>query len=156
MVRARTPSFWRGCRDPPFATCISCNFPHLVFNDAIVTAAPAKNNFTTSYRISPAPNKPAPSTAARLPTTPPLAQGPTSPGAMLASLEVLLGLAPVDELDDPANVPLVRELSELTRGVKLDSEPKAAVTPVPFLQLDGCVPDPAVNLTAAHWPHGRR
>lgn len=79
----------------------------------------------------------------------PLADG-TSPEAVLAELELELVELVEEELDDAVVVPLVCELSELMRGVKLESELKAAVTPVAFLQSEVCVPEPETKLTVAH------
>lgn len=83
-------------------------------------------------------------TVTRLPNTP-LTEG-TSPEAMLAEPELALE----DEFDAAVDVPFVRELSELTSGVKLESEPNVAVTPLAFLHSEVCVPEPETKLTVAH------
>lgn len=87
-------------------------------------------------------------TATRLPI-PPLVNG-TNPEAILAALELVLEEVLEEELDEAVVVPFVRELLELTRAVKLESELKAAVTPVAFLQSEVCVPEPETKLTVAH------
>lgn len=76
------------------------------------------------YSRRPAPIRPATNTATTLPAKPPIAGA--NPGAREA---LPVGVVAVV-------VPLVCVLSAVTRDVKLESEPKAAVTPLAFLQFE--------------------
>lgn len=77
-----------------------------------------------------------------LPTSP-LTDG-ASPGAMLFELDELEELEAVE-------VPLVVLWSLWTSADKLASDENAAVTELPFLQSDVCVPDPETKFTVAHY-----